>query len=108
MSALEELIAYVNSLDLRGYTSSSFCALNQKIAKAKLRMSDPELTQEEADALADELKDAIAALQPKQDEEGGQTAADAQTAARGACGMGMVVITAAAAALLQRRKRRIR
>ena len=108
VSALEELIAYVNSLDLRGYTSSSFCALNQKIAKAKLRMSDPELTQEEADALADELKDAIAALQPKQDEEGGQTAADAQTAARGACGMGMVVITAAAATLLQRRKRRIR
>ena len=108
VSALEELIAYVNSLDLRGYTSSSFCALNQKIAKAKLRMSDPELTQEEADALADELKDAIAALQPKQDEEGGQTAADAQTAARGACGMGMVVITAAAATLLQRRNRRIR
>ena len=108
VSALEELIAYVNSLDLRGYTSSSFCALNQKIAKAKLRMSDPELTQEEADALADELKDAIAALQPKQDEEGGQTAADAQTAARSACGMGMVVITAAAATLLQRRKRRIR
>ena len=109
VSALEELIAYVNSLDLRGYTSSSFCALNQKIAKAKLRMSDPELTQEEADALADELKDAIAALQPKPAEEGGQTAADAQTAARSACGMGMVVITAAAAAvLLQRRKRRIR
>ena len=72
-------------------------------------MSDPELTQEEADALADELKDAIAALQPKQDEEGGQTAADAQTAARGECGMGMVVITAAAAAaLLRRRQRRIR
>ena len=108
VSALEELIAYANSLDLRGYTSSSFRALNQKIAEVKLRMSDPELTQEEADALADELKDAIAALQPKQDEEGGQTAADAQTAARSACGMGMVVITAAAATLLQRRKRRIR
>ena len=109
VSALEELIAYANSLDLRGYTSSSFHALNQKIAEVKLRMNDPELTQEEADALADELKDAIAALQPKPAEEGGQNAADAQTAARSACGMGMVVITAAAAAvLLRRRQRRIR
>ena len=109
VSALEELIAYANSLDLRGYTSSSFRALNQKIAEVKLRMSDPELTQEEADALADELKDAIAALQPKPAEEGGQNATDAQTAARSACGMGMVVITAAAAAvLLRRRQRRIR
>lgn len=72
-------------------------------------MNDPELTQEEADALADELKDAIAALQPKPAEEGGQNAADAQTAARSACDMGMVVITAAAAAvLLRRRQRRIR
>ena len=110
VSALEELIAYANSLDLRGYTSSSFCALNQKIAEVKLRMNDPELTQEEADALADELKDAIAALQPKPAEEGGQNTRQMhKTAARGACGMGMVVITAAAAAaLLQRRKRRIR
>ena len=108
VSALEELIAYANSLDLRGYTSSSFRALNQKIAEVKLRMSDPELTQEEADALADELKDAIAALQPKPAEEGGQNATDAQTAARSAYGMGMVVITAAAAVLLRRRQRRIR
>ena len=112
VSALEELIAYVNSLDLRGYTSSSFCALNQKIAKAKLRMSDPELTQEEADALAEELQSAIDALQPVSEEnvttpDNGTASDPTNTAAANMSGMMIALMAAAGAAAIAayRRKR---
>ena len=67
-SALEELIAYVNSLDLRAYTVESADSVLVLADRALAKMNDPQITQEEADALAEELQSAIDALQPVSEE----------------------------------------
>ena len=62
VSALEELIAYVNSLDLRAYTAESADSVLFLADRALAKMNDPQITQEEVDALAEELQSAIDAL----------------------------------------------
>ena len=59
VSALEELIAMVNSLDLQAYTSTSVAALNVPYTKALMMISDEEVTQEAVDALAEQLQTAV-------------------------------------------------
>ena len=59
VSALEELIAYVNSLDLNAYTSASVAAMNVPYAKALKMITDEEVTQEKVDQLAEELQSAV-------------------------------------------------
>ncbi len=68
VSALEELIAYVNSLDLRAYTAESADSVLVLADRALAKMNDPQITQEEVDALAEELQSAIDALQPVSEE----------------------------------------
>ena len=59
MSALEELIAYVNSLDLRAYTLDSVVPVNRMMSKLTQAMNDEEITQEKVDELAAEMQAAI-------------------------------------------------
>ena len=58
-SALEELIAYINSLDLRAYTTESAQALIQELACAENLTNDPEITQEEVDDMVKDLQASV-------------------------------------------------
>ena len=64
VSALKELIAYVNSLDLNAYTSASIAVMNAPYTKALKMIADEEATQEMVDQLAEEMQTAIDALEP--------------------------------------------
>ena len=103
-SALEELIAYINSLDLRAYTTESAQTVIQELGRAENLLNDPEATQEAVDDMTKTLQEAVDALDPA---EGGQASADqtgtsaaVQTAAFG----GMMIIAAAALIIARRRK----
>ncbi|MEI3147635.1 MAG: hypothetical protein V8T10_06725 [Merdibacter sp.] len=74
VSALEELIAYVNSLDLRAYTLDSVVPVNRMMSKLTQAMNDEEITQEKVDELAAEMQAAIDGLQPNVTPETGDTA----------------------------------
>ena len=111
-SALEELIAYVNSLDLRAYTAESADSVLVLADRALAKMNDPQITQEEADALAEELQSAIDVLQPVSEEnvttpDNGTTSDPTNTAAANKSGMMIALMAAAGAAAIAayRRKR---
>ena len=109
VSALEELIAYVNSLDLSGYSRASVAALNQAIAQNKLLLSDPEVSQDKVDAAVTEIQNAIDALEPVSETAGSTTADSTNTAAASTMGMMAALMAAAAAGaaavMAYRRKR---
>ncbi len=112
VSALEELIAYVNSLDLRAYTAESADSVLVLADRALAKMNDPQITQEEVDALAEELQSAIDALQLVSEEnvttpDNGTTSDPTNTAAANMSGMMIALMAAAGAAAIAayRRKR---
>ena len=112
VSALEELIAYVNSLDLRTYTTESADSVLVLADRALAKMNDPQITQEEVDALAEELQSAIDALQPVSEEnvttpDDGMALDPTNTAAVNMSGMMIALMAAAGAAAIAayRRKR---
>ena len=59
LSALEELIAYVNSLELSAYTSASAQPVIQDLARAKAMLANEEVTQEEVNDMADALQASV-------------------------------------------------
>ena len=59
---MEELIAYVNSLELRAYTSASVAAMNVPYTKALVMIENDEITQEQVNELAEEMQAAIDGL----------------------------------------------
>ena len=116
VSALEALTAYVNSLDLRAYTTESADSVLVLADRALAKMNDPEITQEEVDALAEELQSVIDALQPVSEENvttpdnsttGSTTTDTTNTAAADMSGMMIALMAAAGAAAVAvyRRKR---
>ena len=112
VSALEELIAYVNSLDLRAYTAESADSVLVLTDRVLAKMNDPQITQEEVDALAEELQIAIDALQPVSEEnvttpDDGMALDPTNTAAANMSGMMIALMAAAGAAAIAayRRKR---
>ena len=107
VSALEEIIAYANSLNLAGYTAESRNMLDRTIVAVKRVLADPEATQEKVDQAVQTMQTAIDSLQPVEDSAGStnadttNTAAAAQTAAFA----GMLAVSAAAILLVNRRRR---
>ncbi len=103
-SALEELIAYVNSLDLSAYTKESAQAVIQEAARAEIMTNDPEITQTEVDDMVKTLQASVDNLVEVKNstsaEDTTNTAAAAQT------GLFAGVLAAAAGALHITRKRR--
>ena len=103
-SALEELIAYVNSLDLSAYTKESAQAVIQEAARAEIMTNDPEITQAEVDDMVKTLQASVDNLVEVKNstsaEDTTNTAAAAQT------GLFAGVLAAAAGALHITRKRR--
>ena len=103
-SALEELIAYVNSLDLSAYTTESAQAVIQEAARAEIMTNDPEITQAEVDDMVKTLQASVDNLVEVKNstnaEDTTNTAAAAQT------GLFAGVLAAAAGALLAIRRRK--
>ena len=112
VSALEELIAYVNSLDLRAYTLDSVVPVNRMMSKLTQAMNDEEITQEKVDELAAEMQAAIDGLQPNVTPETGDTAngstdtGSANTAAAMQTGMFAGLLAASAGLVFMMRRRR--
>ena len=105
-SALEEIIAYANSLDLAGYAAESRNMLDRTIAAVKRVLADPEATQEEVDQAVQTMQTAIDSLQLVENSAGStnadttNTAAAAQTAAFA----GMLAVSAAGIFLFRRKR----
>ena len=112
ISALEELVAYVNSLDLRAYTLDSVVPVNRMMSKLTQAMNDEEITQEKVDELAAEMQAAIDGLQPNVIPETGDTAngstdtGSANTAAAMQTGMMLTLLAAAGVAVMILRRKR--
>ena len=107
-SALAEIIAHANSLDLAGYTAESRNMLDRTIVAVKRVLADPEATQEEVDQAVQTMQTAIDSLQLVENSTGSttvdttNTAAAAQTAAFA----GMLAVSAAAILMVNKRRRR--
>ena len=59
VSALEELIAYVNSLELSAYTSARAQPVIQNLARAKAMLANAEVTQEEVNDMVETLQASV-------------------------------------------------
>ena len=117
VSALEELVAYVNSLDLSAYTSASAQPVIRNTARAKVMLANAEVTQEQVDELTEEMQAAIDALEPvnvttpdagnMNDSSNSTVAEPTNTAAATQTGMmfALLIAAGATAALVYRRKR---
>ena len=115
VSALEELVAYVNHLDLRAYTVKSAEPVRALAEQANEMIANAEITQAEVDALAEELQNVIDELQLVSDAtittpdntKDSTTAESTNTAAADMSGMMFALVAAAGAAALAayRRKR---
>src|SRR5699024_4086217 len=73
-SALAEIIAHANSLDLAGYTAESRNMLDRTIVAVKRVLADPEATQEEVDQAVQTMQTAIDGLQLVENSAGSTTA----------------------------------
>ena len=100
-SALEEIIAYANSLDLRSYSKDSADAVLALAKRAQEMTRDPNITQEEVDALAVELQRAIDDLHPA----GSAATREADTAAEAQSMLFGIMLMGAAAGLLRLRRK---
>ena len=106
-SALEEIIAYANSLNLAGYTAESRNMLDRTIVAVKRVLADPEATQEEVDQAVQTMQTAIDGLQLVENSTGSTTADTTNTAAAAqtAAFAGMLAVSAAAILMVNRRRR---
>ena len=80
-SALAEIIAHANSLDLAGYTAESRNMLDRTIVAVKRVLADPEATQEEVDQAVQTMREAIDGLQLVENSAGSTTVDTTNTAA---------------------------
>ena len=105
-SALEEIIAYANSLDLAGYTAESRNMLDRTIVAVKRVMADPEATQEEVDQAVQTMQTAIDRLQLVENSAGSTNADTTNTAAatQTAAFAGMLAVSAAGIFLFRRKR----
>ena len=71
VSALQALIAQVNSLDLSGYTDSSKLTLDRALIAAKRVAADEEAAQDEVNLMLEQLQ-----VEPVQESQAPQTDAD--------------------------------
>ena len=106
-SALEEIIAYANSLDLAGYAAESRNMLDRTIVAVKRVLADPEATQEKVDQAVQTMQTAIDSLQVVENSAGSTTADTTNTAAAAqtAAFAGMLAVSAAAILMMNKRRR---
>ena len=106
VSALEELIAYVNSLELSAYTSASVAAMNVPYTKALMMLENEEVTQEQVDELAEDMQAAIDGLKMLDAEKGAAEAADTAASDLRVMFAGILLLSVAGAAIVRKRRMR--
>ena len=109
VSALEELIAYVNSLELSAYTSASAQPVIQDLARANRMLANEEVTQEEVDNMVDALQasvDNLVEIGAESTNAGTPNADTTNTAAAAQTGMlaGLLALAGGALVVARRRK----
>ena len=109
VSALEELIAYVNSLELSAYTSASAQPVIQDLARANRMLANEEVTQEEVDNMVDALQDSVdnlVEISAESTNAGTPNADTTNTAAAAQTGMlaGLLALAGGALVVARRRK----
>ena len=109
VSALEELIAYVNSLELSAYTSASAQPVIQDLARANRMLANEEVTQEEVDNMVDALQasvDNLVEISAESTNAGTPNADTTNTAAAAQTGMlaGLLALAGGALVVARRRK----
>ena len=108
-SALEEIIAYANSLDLAGYAAESRNMLDRTIVAVKRVLADPEATQEEVEQAVQTMQTAIDSLQLVENSTGSTTADTTNTAAAAqTAAFACMLAVSAAGIFLFRRKRQMK
>ena len=109
VSALEELVAYVNSLELSAYTSVSAQPVIQNVARAKAMLMNAEVTQEEVNDMVKTLQasvDNLVEVSTDSTTAGTDTTDTTNTSAAAQSGMMFALLAAAGAAtVIIRRKR---
>ena len=107
VSALEELVAYVNSLDLRAYTSASAQPVIQDLARANRMLANAEVTQEEVDDMVGTLQASVDELVEVSVESTTTTdSGTTNTAAAMQTGMFAGLLAVSAGLILMMRRRR--
>ncbi|HJC35600.1 MAG TPA: FIVAR domain-containing protein, partial [Candidatus Merdibacter merdavium] len=107
VSALEELIAYVNSLELSAYTSASAQPVIQNLARAKAMLANAEVTQEEVNDMVETLRASVDDLVEVSVESTTTTDSDTtNTAAAMQTGMFAGLLAVSAGLILMMRRRR--
>ena len=110
VSALEELIAYVNSLELSAYTSVSAQPVIQNVARAKAMLANAEVTQEEVNDMVETLQasvDNLVEVSTDSTTAGTDTTDTTNTASVTQTGMMLALLAAAGAATVIIRRKRI-
>ena len=104
VSALEELIAYVNSLDLRAYTSASAQPVIQDLARAKAMLANEEVTQEEVNDMADALQASVDNLVEVNNSTNAEESTNTAAAMQTGLFAGLLAASAGLALMVRRRR----
>ncbi len=105
VSALEELIAYVNSLDLSAYTSASAQPVIQDLARAKAMLANEEVTQEEVNDMADALQASVDNLVEVNNSTNAEDTTNTAAAMQTGMFAGLLALTGGILAVARRKKR---
>ena len=104
VSALEELIAYVNSLELRAYTSASAQPVIQDLARAKAMLANEEVTQEEVNDMADALQASVDNLVEVNNSTNAEDTTNTAAAMQTGLFAGLLAASAGLALMVRRRR----
>ena len=104
VSALEELIAYVNSLELRAYTSASAQPVIQDLARAKAMLTNEEVTQEEVDNMVDALQASVDNLVEVNNSTNAEDTTNTAAAMQTGLFAGLLAASAGLALMVRRRR----
>ena len=104
VSALEELIAYVNSLELSAYTSASAQPVIQDLARAKAMLANAEVTQEEVNDMADALQASVDNLVEVNNSTNAEESTNTAAAMQTGLFAGLLAASAGLALMVRRRR----
>ena len=104
VSALEELVAYVNSLDLRAYTSASAQPVIQDLARANRMLANAEVTQEEVDDMVEKLQASVDELVEVNNSTSAEDTTNTAAALQSGMYAGLLAVSAGLVLMMRRRR----
>ena len=104
VSALEELIAYVNSLDLSAYTSASAQPVIQNLERANRMLANEEVTQEEVNDMVDALQASVDNLVEVNNSTNAEDTTNTAAAMQTGLFAGLLAVSAGLVLMMRRRR----